>query len=165
MKRDVVIHNFIFPTSMLYFILVASPPALVFVLAANFIVDSLMLFLMFFLLKLPEKKTLYKKAAVHTWLYGFAADFIASFGIFAAHFALDERFGLHLDLYHVAPWKNPSGFLFVTTGIILAGILIYVFQRRWVLKGIKLEKQQRHRLALGMAILTAPYLMYLPPIR
>lgn len=162
MKKDVLAYNLIFPTSMLYFILPLSPPVLIFVLAANFAMDSLALLLLFSLLKLPGKTGLYKKTAVRTWLLGFAADFIASFGIFGAYMLFDRY--IRLDLYHVAPWENPAGFLFVTAGVALAGVLVYVFQRKIVLKGIALEERQKHRIALGMAALTAPYTMYLPPI-
>lgn len=68
------------------------------------------------------------------------------------------------NIYSNTSWKEPNLFLFITAGIALAGALIYVFQRKFVLKEIALEERQKHRLALGMAILTAPYMMYLPPI-
>jgi len=48
--------------------------------------------------------------------------------------------------------------------VVMAGILIYFFHRKWVWKDIAIEEGQKKKVALGMAILTAPYLMYLPPI-
>lgn len=160
MKKSILIYNLVFPMSMLYLGIMILPVLIIVLFPLNFIVDTLMLFLLFFLLKLPEKKQLYQNIIAKTWGLGFLADFIASFVLYSADTCLD----LHIDIYSRTPWKEPRLLLFITAGILLAGILIYIFQIKFVLKEAALKVQQKHRLALGMAILTAPYMMYLPPL-
>lgn len=91
MKRDIKLYNLIFPMWGIYFYAVLFPYFFVLLLPANFIVDTVMLLLLFFLFKVPEKKELYRK-------------------------------------------------------------------------GILLEEGKKKKIAPGMAILTAPYLMYLSPL-
>ncbi len=159
MKKDVLAYNLVFPMCMLYMGVLILPVLIIILFPLNFIVDTAMLFLLFFLLKLPDKKRLYKDMIAKTWGFGFLADFIASFVMTYADVWLNPP-----NIYSIAPWEDWKLFLFVTVGIALAGALIYVFQRKFVLKEIALEERQKRRLALGMAILTAPYMMYLPPI-
>lgn len=161
MKKDIFAYNIVFPASMLYFGAMLFPAFLCILIPANFLTDTLMLFVLFNLMKLPNKARLYRKMILKTVGFGFLADFIASTVLSIVDMGIHLPFSLYGS---VAPWKNPGGFLFVTAGIILAGILIYFFQREIVLEETTLEKRQKHRLALGMAVLTAPYLMYLPPI-
>lgn len=91
MKRDIKLYNLIFPMWGIYFYAILFPYFFVLLLPANFIVDTVMLLLLFFLFKVPEKKELYRK-------------------------------------------------------------------------GIFLEEGKKKKIAPGMAILTAPYLMYLSPL-
>ena len=163
MKRDVLACNIIFPAFMLYYGALLFPMLIAVLAPLNFIADTLMLFLLYFLLKLPDKKRLYRSMIVKTWGLGFLADFVASFIMTCIGSGLG-RVIPSFRIYSNTPWKEPNLFLFITAGIALAGALIYVFQRKIVLKGLALEEGQKHRLALGMAILTAPYMMYLPPI-
>lgn len=160
-KKGIIACNIIFPAWLWYFGSMLVPLFLLILLPANFLADSLVLYLLFSLLKLPEKRRLYKKLIWKTWGCGFLADFIASGVLFLINCSIRLPFLIYGS---VMPWENPGGFLFVTAGIALAGILIYFFQKKIVLKGIGLEEKQAHRLALGMAVLTAPYLMYLPPM-
>lgn len=160
-KKDVFAYNIIFPASMLYFGALLFPVLLCVLLPANFLADTVMLLLLFYFMKLPRKASLYKKMILKTWGFGFLADFIAS----TAMYIISSGIRLPFEVYgSTLPWKNPGGFLFITAGILLAGILIYLFQQKIVLEDVVLEERQKHRLALGMAVLTAPYLMYFPPI-
>lgn len=161
MKKDVFAYNIIFPASMLYFGSLLFPAFLLFLLPANFLADTLALFLLFFLLKLQKKGKIYKKIILRTWGFGFLADFIASTTLFIISCGISLPFSVYGS---IAPWRNPGGFLFITAGVALAGVLIYFFQRKIILEEIRLAEAQKHKLALGIAILTAPYTMYLPPI-
>lgn len=163
MKREIKLYNLIFPMWGIYFFGLLFPPFLLLLLPANFLVDSIMLLVLFFLLKLPEKKMLYKKAIWKTWGFGFLADILASGVFFAISEAFSDAFS-HIKVNIYLPYSSLPAFLFVTMAVLLAGVLIYVFQRKFVLKKLALEEGQKKKLALGMAILTAPYLMYLPPM-
>ena len=59
MKRDIKLYNLIFPMWGIYFYAILFPYFFVLLLPANFIVDTVMLLLLFFLFKVPEKKELW----------------------------------------------------------------------------------------------------------
>ena len=117
-----------------------------------------MLLLLFFLFKVLEKKELYRKGIWKAWGFGFLADFLAA-GVLVI---LSSAVSLPFHIY--APFSSVGAFLFATVGVVLAGVLIYFFHIRFVWKGILLEEGKKKKIALGMAILTAPYLMYLSPL-
>ena len=156
MKRDIKLYNLIFPMWGIYFYAIVFPYFYVFLLPANFIVDTVMLLILFFLLKVPEKKELYWDGIWKTWGFGFLADFAAA-GVLVGISGV-----MPFDIYK--PISSVGAFLFATFGVVLAGVLIYFFHIKFVWKGIPLEEGKKKKIALGMAILTAPYLMYLPPI-
>ena len=158
MKREVKLYNLIFPMWGIYFFSLMFPYFYILLLPANFIVDTLMLFLLFLLLKVPEKKILYRESIWKIWGFGFLADILASGVLVGSSWTGKLPFNEYL------PISSVSAFLFTTAGVVLAGILIYLFHRKFVWNHTEIAEGQKKRLALGMAILTAPYLMYLPPI-
>lgn len=163
LKKSIKAYNLIFPMWSIYFFGLLFPPMLLILLPANFAVDSLMLLLLFAWLKLPEKKEWYKKTILKTWGFGFLVDILAS-GVFVALSEVLSNIFSDTDVNIYLPCSSIPSFLFTTAAVVLAGILIYLFQRKWVLKKLELEEGQQKKIALGMAILTAPYLMYLPPM-
>ncbi len=158
MKRDVKLYNLIFPMWGIYFFGLLFPPFLLILLPANFIVDTLMLLLLFWWLKLPEKKTLYWKSIWKTWGFGFLADVLAAGVLVGISWTNILPFNEYL------PISSVPAFLFTTCGVVLAGVLIYFFHRKFVWRKVEIEETDKKKIALGMAILTAPYLMYLPPM-
>lgn len=158
MKRDIKLYNLIFPMWGLYFWGVFFPVLFLILLPANFVVDSIVLLLLFAWLRLPEKKQWYKKIILKTWGFGFLADILASAVMVGISWTNILPFNEYM------PISGIGAFLFTTVGVVLAAVLIYIFQRRFVLKKLDLEEGQKKKIALGMAILTAPYLMYLPPM-
>lgn len=158
MKRDIKLYNLIFPMWGLYFWGVFFPVLFLILLPANFVVDSIVLLLLFAWLRLPEKKQWYKRTILKTWGFGFLADILASAVMVGISWTNILPFNEYM------PISGIGAFLFTTAGVVLAAVLIYIFQRRFVLKKLDLEEGQKKKIALGMAILTAPYLMYLPPM-
>ena len=158
MKRDVKLYNIIFPMWSIYFYGMFFIPLWLILLPANFIVDTLVLLILFSLLKLPEKKILYRKSIWKTWGVGFLSDVLASALMVLLSWTNILPFNEYL------PISSVPAFLFTTGGVVLAGGLIYFFHRKFVWSKMELEEGQKRKIALGMAILTAPYLMYLPPM-
>ena len=161
MRKDVKLYNIIFPMWSIYFFGLLFPPLLLILLPANFAADTLFLLLLFWKLGLPEKKKLYWKGIWKTWGFGFLADVISS----AIFLALSELIDFHkygINIYRSI--QSAEAFLFTTAAVALAGFLIYFFHMKWVWNKVELEAGQKRKIALGMAILTAPYLMYLPPM-
>ena len=157
MRKDVKLYNIVFPMWSVYFYGVFFPPLWLILLPANFLVDTLVLLFLFHKLDITEKKVLYKRSIWKTWGFGFLADIIPS-----TLLVLISWYDLPFNPY-MAMDSLPS-FLFTTVGVVLAGFLIYFFHMKWVWKSIDIEEEQKRKIALGMAVLTAPYLMYLPPL-
>ena len=85
MKRDIKLYNLIFPMWGIYFYAILFPYFFVLLLPANFIVDTVMLLLLFFLFKVPEKKQEFWSSS--------AVRFLCHF-IYMRRFPLWERFYL-----------------------------------------------------------------------
>ena len=78
MKRDIKLYNLIFPMWGIYFYAILFPYFFVLLLPANFIVDTVMLLLLFFLFKVSEKRSFTGRAFGKAWGFGFLADFLAA---------------------------------------------------------------------------------------
>ena len=157
MRKDVKLYNIVFPMWSVYFYGIFFPPLWLILLPANFLVDTLVLLFLFHKLGITEKKVLYKKSIWKTWGFGFLADIIPSALLVVISWG-DLPFNPYMTM------DSLPAFLFTTAGIVLAGFLIYFFHMKWVWKNIEIEESQKRKIALGMAVLTAPYLMYLPPL-
>ena len=161
MKKSVTLYNMIFPMWSIYFFGLLFPALLLILLPANFLVDTLALLLLFYKMKLPEKKLLYRSGILRAWGFGFLADILASLLMLGLSELIDFRaYGINIYL----PYSNAEAFLFTTAAVVLAGGLIYFFHIKYVWRKTWLDVVQKRKIALGMAILTAPYLMYLPPM-
>lgn len=159
MKKSIRIYNLIFPMWSIYAFGVLFPTFLLILLPANFIVDTAALLFLFWRLRFPEKKGLYWKSIWKVWGFGFLADFLSSLVFFCISEMVD--FGVYeINVY--LPYSSVPSFLFTTAAIVFAGVLIYFFHCRWIWKRAEIGAAEQKRLALGMAVLTAPYLMYLP---
>ena len=157
MRKDVKLYNIIFPMWSVYFYGIFFPPLWLILLPANFVVDTLVLLLLFWKLQLPDKKDLYKKSIWKAWGVGVLADLIPSAVlVFISYFDLPFNPYMAMD--------SLAAFLFTAAGVVAAGMLIYVFHMKFVWKKFKMEVEHKKKIALGMAILTAPYLMFLPPM-
>ena len=118
MKRDIKLYNLIFPMWGIYFYAILFPYFFVLLLPANFIVDTVMLLLLFFLFKVPEKKELYRRGIWKAWGFGFLADFLAA-GVLVI---ISSAVSLPFHIY--APFSSVGAFLFATVGVVLAGDFI-----------------------------------------
>ena len=75
-------------------------------------------------------------------------------------------FGLFLliDAAHLS-WDIylfPGTTLFAIPGVVLAGILIYLFNKRYAFTKCTLDETQIHKLSLALAVFTAPNAMLIP---
>ena len=157
MKGDVKLYNIVFPMWSVYFYGIFFLPLWGLLLPANFIVDTLVLFFLFWKLNLPEKKALYKKSIWRAWGFGFLADFIPSTVMVLISWG-DLPFNPYMAI------ESLPSFLFTAAGVAAAGWFIYFFHMKYVWRKTEIEEETKQKIALGMAILTAPYLMFLPPL-
>lgn len=154
-KKDIKLCNIIFPIYMLWLI----PPVIFISAVLNFIIDSIVVLITKKILKVDEIFKKYKKVILKVWIFGFLADFIGALFIFIMSILFED---LSISIY------NPFGdiYAFITTiiAIVIAGVLIFIFNKKISFKNIDITEKQKFILALVMSIITAPYLFLLPAI-
>ena len=158
MRKDIKLYNLIFPAWALF----VNPFAWVVILPANFIIDSIVVVIVLKLIKVTNVKNLYKKMIFKVWGLGFAADILGTI-------CLSIMIGFADDITHMKyrglsynTQDYPIGLILISIAIIISSILIYAFNYYGHLKNLELDQGQRRKLALTLAITTAPYLMFLP---
>ena len=166
-KKYVKLHNIIFPIWMLFWIL---PIFWIVVLPANFLIDLLVIILTMRYMNIQDIRQKAKAVILKVWIFGFAADFIGSLGMLLAMiitFDFKTPFG-NWWYYNITsgvainPFDNIFSFVWVTLCIIAAAYFIYIFNCKICLKNIDISDSEKKRIALSLAIFTAPYLLYLP---
>ena len=166
MKRETKLYNVMFP---LWFLLIL-PASWIVVIPANFLIDLLVLFLTMKLCKMPDIGKNLKSAVLKTWILGFAADLIGAAGMFLAGIggdylpgAFGEWFMEHIgNAVVMNPFETVGGFLWTAFFVALAGFFIYLFNLKFCFNETTLDLSQKKKLALSMAVFTAPYLFFLP---
>lgn len=168
MKQEVKLYNLIFPIWMLWIF----PLTWLVILPANFIIDSLVVLIALKLLKVQEVKTNYKKVILKVWGFGFLSDFIGTAFMFSALMLdslWDSGTGFGKWWYeHITnavsynPFENIWAVLWVTMCVIISGLCIYLFNYKISLRKLDLETPVKKKIALALAIFTAPFLFYMP---
>ncbi len=164
-RRDTTLYNVIFPVWMLWLF----PLAWLAVLPANFAIDLLVVALAMQALHVPDIRRNAKAVILRVWLMGFVADLIGTALMFLVNVPAFQGtpFGTwwYENLTNAVsfnPFENVYAVLWVTLCVAVSGICIYWFNRKFCLKKAGLDERQTHRLALSLAVFTAPYLFYLP---
>lgn len=165
-KSKVTLYNLILPIWLLWIF----PQTWLVILPANFLIDLLVIVLTMRHLRITEIHSRAKKVILRTWLCGFAADFVGTFlMLFADFLDLDANttFGRWwidnlVNPVELCPFENIWAFLWVTACVALSAAVIYLLNVKFCLKKAGLEEPERKKLALSLAIFTAPYLFYLP---
>lgn len=160
------LYNVIFPIWFLMLI----PVTWIVVLPANFLIDLLVVFLTMKYLKVQDIKSNIKSVIFKVWIFGFIADFIGTIGMFLSNlidFDIQTKLGRwwydnisNPVCYN--PFNSIYSFLWVTVCVIITSLFIYLFNYKICLKKSNLHNMQKKKIALSLAIFTAPYLFYLP---
>ena len=111
-----------------------------------------------------------KNVILRVWIFGFIADFIGTAAMFLANiidFDYETQMGKWwykniTNAVSFNPFDSIYAFLWVTVCVILTAFLIFIFNYKFCLKKSDLSDNQRKKLALSLAIFTAPYLFYFP---
>ncbi|MBQ6479058.1 MAG: hypothetical protein IJI44_06790 [Erysipelotrichaceae bacterium] len=132
---------------------------------ANYLFDYLVTYLSMKKLGIEDCK---QKAQNHSWkvcLIGFFSDFVAAAFLLAFLYLTDIILPNELgeSISYGLSWKpNLFSILIILIAIAIAGVLIYLLNRWMFKKDTDLGKEQIHRIALNLAIFTAPYLFLIP---
>lgn len=166
MGKEIRFYNALFPLWFLLFF----PVTWLVILPANFLIDSVVLLITLIILKEHRIWDCYKKIIIKAWIFGFLADFIGAGLMFLtqAHiFEYESKMGEWWFKYignPVAynPFDNPYSFCYVALVIILVAIFIYFFNLKFSLKNLEIDIASKKRIALSLAIFTAPYILLYP---
>ena len=153
MKKETRLYNVLFPVWMFFLIPTA---AWLLILPGNFLVDTLVLVLWMYHRKIEEKKQFWKRAILPVWLFGFLSDFIGAGLTMGMLFLLEEL------VPNVALHLFPATPLMALPGVVLAGVLIYYLNRRFVFRKSGLSPEEIRSVCLSLALWTAPYTMLIP---
>lgn len=152
--------NVLFPIWILIFF----PQVLAIVIPGNLIVDMAVLLLALAVLGCREKGAVLRRCWWKVWLLGFAADLIGAawmvLGWFVTSWVPSLDSSLGKILYN--PFGHPAAFLWTAAGVAIAGWFIFLLDRRVFRSVPELTSRQSTRLALTFAIVTAPWLFFLP---
>ena len=167
-KKPLKLYNVIFPIWILMFW--PSPPVILLTLLGNLAIDCLVVFLALLALKHPAGRAVLRQCWWKVWLFGFLSDVIGALwlaaGLFGA-WALDadgtagwvSDFAMAMT---VNPFRHPLALVWTAVGTAVAGVCIYFFDRRVFRRVPELDGRQGHVLALTLAIVTAPWLFFVP---
>ena len=154
------LYNVLFPLWILIFF----PQVLAIVIPGNLIVDAAELLIALAVLGCREKGAVIRKCWWKVWLLGFAADLIGAawmvLGWFVTSWVPSLDSSLGKILYN--PFGHPAAFLWTAAGVAIAGWFIFLLDRRVFRSVPELTSRQSTRLALTFAIVTAPWLFFLP---
>jgi beta-lactamase regulating signal transducer with metallopeptidase domain len=165
-RKNVKLYNIIFPIWLLWLI----PTTWIVVLPANFIIDVLFVVLTLKYLKVESIKPIAKSIIFKVWIFGFLADFIGTLlMLFSNRIDFDYNTPIGEWWYNnitnavsYNPFTSIYAILWVTVCVVITAILIYIFNYRLVLRKSGLEDSQKKKLALSLAIFTAPYTFFIP---
>lgn len=159
-NKTIRLYNVLFPIWFFYLI----PGAWLYVLPINFVVDSLVIYIGLKLIQSDEIKMVYKNSILKAWGFGFLSDFIGSF-ILLGYVFLADRFPAFepiADTIMSNPFKSIPALLCTLLSLALSGYFIYLFNKKFTFKGLGLNKEEIHKMALWLAIFTAPYTFLIP---
>lgn len=152
--------NVLFPIWILIFF----PQVLAIVIPGNLIVDAAVLLLALAAMRHRAKGAVLRRCCWKVWLLGFAADLIGAawmvLGWLLATWLPGGAETLGKIMYN--SFGHPAAFLWTAAGVAIAGWFIFLLDRRVFRSVPELTSRQSTRLALTFAIVTAPWLFFLP---
>ena len=137
------LYNVLFP----FWMLLLFPQMWLIVLPGNFIIDSAVLIISMFILKLESKKEFYRKNIFKIFAFGLLADAIGS-AYMLVMVIVFELGSMGDELYITLP------------ALIISAAMIFVFN--YFVTFRKYDKAIRFKLSLTFAIVTAPYTFLVP---
>lgn len=171
MKNETRLYNVFFP---IWLLLLFYPLYWLAVLPVNFGVDLLVIVLTLRILHADDIKTKAKKSIWKVWLFGFLADLLGGALMLSTQFidlalrryapeaAVTWWYENITNAVMFSPFSTVPAFLWVLLCTALSGLLIYFFNTEFALKKAITDLTERRKLALALAVFTAPYTFFIP---
>lgn len=132
---------------------------------ANYLIDYLVTYLSMKKLGIEDCR---QKASKHSWkvcLIGFFSDFLGAAFLLGVLYLTDiilpNEIGESIS-YGLSWMPNLYSVVIILIAIAISGVLIYVLNRWMLKKDPELNMEQIRRIALNLAVFTAPYLFLIP---
>lgn len=155
------LYNVIFPIWLLFLV----PAVWLIVLPANLLVDCAVVLLTLTALKHTQKRAVLKQVWWGVWLMGFMADFAGVLLLLPAMFMagyLPEPWDSWVNPVMYNCWKSPLALLWTAAAVALSGVCIYFLDKRGLESCDLLTDRERRIVALTLAIVTAPWMFFIP---
>ena len=160
LMKQVRFYNVIFPLWLLIMFPIPAVATLLCVLG-NGLIDALVLY---FGAK-RQRVTMGKMTFVKTWLKvfvtGWTMDFLVALVLLLVSIVLPYELASAIQFDAFSHW---GAFVIVTCAVVLTAYLIYVVNLKLSFRKLDISIEQKKKMALYMAVWTAPYLFYLPTI-
>jgi hypothetical protein len=159
---EVRLYNMVMP---LWMIAAFMPQLWLILLPLNWLIDFLVLWLTMKAMRFEHPAKLAGRHVWLTWIFGFAADLLGGILMIAPDWGSNIKkesvfYGITRVLYN--PFYDVWAFLWTTLGVVVTAVLIFIYNRYIVLRKADMTDVQKRKIALSLAIFTAPYLFYLP---
>ena len=159
MKRTVRLYNILLPIWLLWIF----PQVWLIVLPGNLAIDCAVLLLTLLALGCTAKQAVLRRVWWRVWLNGFLADAAGVvwmlLGLLPIQWAWWEE---SISGIMGRPFRSPLSLFWTLAGVALAGVCIFAFDLRAMHSCIGLSNREKRRIALTMAIVTAPWLFFIP---
>lgn len=146
------------------------PEPLAIVVPVIFLLDFLVLFFEMKHLGVVNRREKLRASLWKTWLLGLLGDLAGAALMFlATAVSTNPKTGFGRWWYHyltnpisVNPFHSVFSVLWTAAAVLLAGMAIYVFNWKVAFAKLKIQEDQKRKLAISLALFTAPYLFFLP---
>jgi hypothetical protein len=161
--KGIRLYDVIFPIWLILLI----PPVIFIALAANFVVDTIVILIIFALIKDRTAKgysvpSLYRKSILKVWLLGFAADIISAVSLTAVTIVPGILPDTILSAVCGNPFTDIRALLIVLFFVAVAGVLLFLFNYHITFKRIIREKALKFKISIAIAVVTAPWTFLIP---
>ena len=162
--KDIKLYNVIFPIWLLLFF----PPVIFITIFGNFLIDSLVIAAVFYMLKMSNYqmslKSFYKSSIIKVWLFGFIADIIGA-GILFGIGITGDSLGLPYEITSAVnfdPFDHPAALAIIVFAMLISGLFIFIFNYYFSFARQIEDKKLRFKTALMVAVITIPWTFLLP---
>ncbi len=158
MKKNDKLYNIILPVWLIWMF----PPLLFACLILNTIIDYVVVFFSMKKLGIEDAKKKTMKALFKVVVFGFLADFVGAGLLAAASYIFAET--NTIEHIFMNPFNSVASFLTVAIAIVVAALLIYILNYKLSFTKIEINDKQKKKIALYLAIFTAPYTFLIPTV-
>ena len=148
------------------------PPCWIAIIPITAIVCSIVFYISTLYLKIYNPFRVLKKIIVKTTFFCFLCDIMVAGFLFLGILGMDEIINPKSDFYHwyksfkdfldQKPLDNIFVILVLCVAILLSRIINYKLNKRYTFSKLDIEEENKKKLALAIAIFTAPYIFFIP---